>query len=122
MRTWDEFFGGPNLAGDKRLYVSLNRKGVLLLNKRAFEKIGAPKAAILLYDRRNSTIGLRAATPDTKHAFPFKRKPFEIRAMPFCRHHKLKVPRTISFPNPEIDPDGTLLLDLHTAIEVGRSL
>lgn len=122
MRTWDEFYGGPNLSSDKRLHVSLNRKGVLLLNRKAYEKIGAPKAAVLLFDRRNSTIGVRPAPPDTQHAFPFKLKPCEIRAMPFCRHHKIKIPRTISFPNPEVDPDGTLLLNLHSAIEVGRSL
>lgn len=124
LRRWDEFFGGPNVPSDGRMHVTLNAKGIILLNPKAFEKLGRPTSAILLYDKRNETIGLRPTSEETRHAFPVtpksKLRHWLIHANPFCRHHKIKVERTIAFPDADIDTDGTLLLDLHTAIEIGR--
>ncbi|MEP7074483.1 MAG: hypothetical protein ABI878_01630 [Acidobacteriota bacterium] len=124
LRRWDEFFGGPNVPSEGRVHVTLNANGVILLNPKAFEKLGSPETAVLLYDRRNETIGLRQASADTLHAFPVKPKlkfrHWLIHARPFCRHHKLRVERTIAFPDANTDTDGTLLLDLHTSIEIGR--
>jgi hypothetical protein len=124
IRHWDEFYGGPNVHSDDKLHISLSNKGNILLNNRAFETLGSPEAAVLLYDRRNSTIGVRPAPAGTAHAFPLCRKSNVkhrlIRAMPFCRHHQLIVKRTVAFPEAEIDDDGTMLLDLHTAMEIGR--
>lgn len=125
MRRWDEFFGGPNVPSDDRLHVTLNSRGVILLNPKAFDVLGKPAAAVLLYDKRNSTIGLRAAPAETQHAFPLRQKAkfrhWLIHANPFCRHHRIKVERTMAFPEAETDAEGILLLDLHTAIEVGRT-
>lgn len=124
MRYWDEFFGGPNLPSDKRMHITMSKLGNILLNARTYENLGQPEAAILLYDKRNSVIGVRPASVDVGHAFHFKRRPKlkhrVIQAIPFCRHHNIKVNRTIAFPEATIDPDGTLLLDMHTAIEIGR--
>lgn len=112
------------MPSDKRMHVTLSKTGNLLLNAKAYEKLGEPQAAILLYDKRNSVIGLRPAGGDVAHAFPVTKKANVkhrlIRAVPFCRHNKIKVERTVAFPDAQIDGDGTLLLDLHTAIEIGR--
>ncbi len=124
MRNWDEFTGGPNRPSEERVHVTLSKTGNLLLNKKAYEVLGSPEAAVLLYDRRYSMIGVRPATLESEHAFPLCQKSNAkhrlIRAMPFCRHHKLIVKRTISFPDAVIEEDGAMALDLHTAVEVGR--
>jgi hypothetical protein len=125
MRHWDEFFGGPTQTTSERVHLTINSRGNILLNAKAFEKMGEPEAAVLLFDRRNSVIGLRAAPAGTAHAFPLVKKANmrhrTIHAITFCRHHKIRVDRTTSFPHAEFDADGrTLLLDFQTAIEIGR--
>ncbi len=125
IRQWEEFEAGPHVRSGERLHVSLSKKGVILLNEKTFEAIGSPAAAALLFDKRNSSIGVRATHIDRKSAFTVKSKPKArhrvIHASTFCRHYGIKVDRTIAFPTAEVDDDGTLILDLHSATMIGRA-
>src|SRR5688500_17661438 len=125
QRNWEEFPVGPGISTKgKELRVTLNRKGEIMIGARAFEALGEPEAAVLLFDRRNHTIGVAPADDDAVNAYPMIAKRNcrhrTVRANLFCRHFKIYVPRTAAFGKTEIDENGVLLLDLRTLIGVGR--
>jgi len=66
---------------------------------------------------------------DIRHhnAFPIKGKPNNkkyryhfVQAAPFCKHYQIHVPRTLLFTNVDMDNDGTLILELNSAVAIGR--
>lgn len=124
-RFWEEFPVGA--TGERRrtdIWVTLSRKGEIMIGVSAYEKLGMPEAAVLLFDRRNHTIGVAPAKLDAVNAFPMVKKKVGrhrvLRANLFCRHHRIFVPRTAAFGKAEIDADGVLTLDLRTLVGVGR--
>lgn len=122
VREWKVFKGEPTAPIRDRLRVTLNPRGAILINRKAFEVMGRPEAAVLMYDERQQTIGLQPARVGEQYAFPLKRKDKvthrTIYAWPFCKFFKLKPQKTVVFTNPELDHDGVLMLDLHSTIEV----
>ena len=109
--------------------ITLNSRGVLLFNNRAFEAMGSPAAAELMFDEESNMIGLRPRDIRFQNAFPFKSKKYRrdtkysyriLSASPFCQHYDIKPKGTILFTTPDLDREGTLLLDLNTAVSVGR--
>ena len=120
---WKEFGGSPRVLHRERMYVTLRPRGEIFLNGKAYERLGSPEAAVLLYDENTRTIGVRPADPELPNAFRFVRKGNEgrrkIYACSFCRHFKLKPEKTLAFHKVKID-DGVLLLDLESAVEVSR--
>ncbi|MEJ7622728.1 MAG: hypothetical protein WKF34_01925 [Pyrinomonadaceae bacterium] len=124
IREWEEFHGGPSEPARERLHVTINPRCIILLNKKVSEALGDPASAMLLYDRRNQTIGIRAAGPGDIKPFPVKQHPKGshrgIYAKPFCRHHKIIPTEHIRFQNPELDQDGVLTLDLHNTEPVEK--
>lgn len=115
--NWEEYTSGPNEPPAERLHITLNPRGMLLLNRRAYEMIGRPAAAMLMYDRRHQAIGIRAAGPGDMKPFPLKAHPkgshHSIQARPFCRHNGILPPEAVRFTEPELDRDGILILSLH---------
>ena len=111
------------------LRITLNSKGVMLFNKRAYEAMGSPGGAELMFDEEQNTIGLRPRDLRFQNAFPFKVKKHSptkqyhyrtISASPFCKQFDIRPKTTILFTTPDLDNDGVLLLDLNTAVSVGR--
>jgi hypothetical protein len=127
QRHWEEFPVGPQgrNGGGGGLWVTLSRKGEIMVGAKAFEQLGRPEAAVLLYDRRNKVIGLAPAPGDAENGFPLHAKPNGrhrlIRANIFCRHHGIRVQRTTAFGNVEMDEDGVMLLDLKRMVNAARS-
>ncbi len=121
---WEEFKGGPTGKPGERMHVSLNSKGLILLNRKAFEALGEPRAVILSFERRNSKIGIRSASPALSNAFPVKPRPEAhsriVHASPFCRNYGIRVSGTVAFAGVSIDSDGMLVLDLDKTMRVGR--
>ena len=114
-RHWEKYTGGPNITNRDRLHVTLNSKGMIKFNRKAYEAIGTPSAALLFFEKATSTIGITAAQPHLTEAFPFTQNNINwtLNAMPFCRHFGIKFDTgTEAFINPELDTDGTLMLDL----------
>ena len=52
IEEWEEFEGGPKLPVEERLHVTLNFKGVIFFNRLAFEALGKPESAVLLFEKR----------------------------------------------------------------------
>ena len=123
VRQWEEFPVGPGDTAD-RLHVTLDRKGTLLLGRPVFERLGEPDAVVLLFDRINSTIGVRPAHIHQPNAYPVLTKPNVtyrlIRANRFCRHYAIRIPNTIAFDKPTIEADKVLVLDLRATRNVSR--
>lgn len=124
QRNWEEFPVGPGKKrGEGGLHVTINRKSEIMIGAEAYERMGEPDAAVLLYDRRNLTIGIAPAEPDAVNAYPMVAKRNcrhrVVRANLFCRHHLIYVPRTAAFGKAEIDEDGILILDLRALVGIG---
>lgn len=121
---WEEFQSGPTKPLDERKHVTLNKKNTILLCGNIHEEMGRPTAVVLYFDKINDRIGIISASPDRHNAFPViaqgKGRHRLIRATPFCKSHKIKVERTVVFPDAVIDERGMLGLDLKTAYEVER--
>ena len=123
INHWEEFPGGQARPPGERLYVSLNTRFVLMFNQTTFEKIGCPERVVMLYDRRNSMIGVRAAPPEAKNTFPVTvtaRTHRSVSITSFCRHYQIRIDRPVAFQDPEVLEEGTLRLDLRTTTYVGR--
>ena len=125
LDQWEQFEGGPNERPDEKLYVSINSKGQILLNKKAVESLDTPAAVILFFSKPSSKIGVRAARSIDRGAFPLKPRPKShsrmIHASPFCRNYGIRVNGTVSFVGIEMNNDGLLILDLNKTIRVSRA-
>ena len=55
--------------------VALQRRGVLSLNRAAYELLGEPAAVELLFDRAGRRIGLRPVVGDAPHAYRVRKQP-----------------------------------------------
>lgn len=125
-RQWEEFEHGPIQKHAERIHVSINPRGNLYLNRLAFEAMGKPESVVLLYDRRQSMIGLRAAPAGRENAFRLKRKDpgpsgnRVIYAANFCRFYHIKTAETLAFTTAEVDQQGVLILDLNKVEPVRR--
>ena len=123
-RNWNIYEGAPNAAGRKKLRVTLGVKKALLMNRHAYAAFGSPSAIQLMYDGDRGLIGMKPCDPQKKNAFPVKTalqgRHHIVYAAAFFSHINLKPQRTILFDQIDIDPDGTIVLDLAKTIYVTR--
>ena len=119
-----EFKGSPNRVKRDEPRVTLDKRGVVYLNKHAFEAFGSPAAVKLFYEEHELVIALKPA--DVRHKNAFEIKPHSqgttrlIHTQPFCKHHKIRVERTVLFNDIEIDNEGTMFLWLKNITHIGR--
>ncbi|MEJ7848857.1 MAG: hypothetical protein WKF92_12295 [Pyrinomonadaceae bacterium] len=121
-RRWNEFQGVPNKFRNDKPHVTVNKKGVILLNSIAHEAFGAPDLVTLVFDKTNGVIGLKPAELGTPNAFPVKGKGgwnLVIHGMPFLRHNEIETDKTLTFNNVAAD-EGILVLDLATVTSVSK--
>ena len=118
-REWKEIKNDNTRAQWAGLYVTMNRKGTIVMNRAAHEKVGAPTAFKLLYDPGNNTIGLKPTVDKILNAYRANksgrhggRKISAFRLLAECSLH---IDDTLEFPDADIDEDGTLILNLRTA-------
>ena len=101
------------------VYVTMNRKGEIAMNKVTHRRVGEPLAFHILYNRPNSLIALKPTTATMKNAYPVRRHGGKggrvVRAYRLLTEFGIKLPDTVEFADPEIDIDGQLVLDLRTA-------
>lgn len=124
-RDWKIFEGNPNGRRRDKARVTLGPSRTFLLNEHAHRAIGSPGAVELMFDGNRRLIGMRPCDPHKANAFPLKRasgrlKHRIISAGAFLTHNKLKTDRTMLFVDIDIDPDGTVVLDLAKTIYVTR--
>lgn len=122
VRQWEECPFGPGRSDELR--VTLSRKGEIMVGAKAFEQLGKPEVALLLFDKVNSVIGVCPTNRHAKNGYPLIAKKGArhrvVRANRFCRHYGIKVERTVAFEKPEIE-ERVLVLDLKGTVNVGRS-
>ena len=71
MPNWERFTKrGMPVAGQP--FVTIQRKGLISLNRTAHDMLGKPEAVELLYDRDEKIIGLRRVDPSETFAYPVR--------------------------------------------------
>ena len=125
-RDWKEIPRNDRRAQWAGIYVTMNSKGTIVLNRSAHGRMGSPAAFHLLYDSANNTIGLKPTTTAMRNAYPAHtsgrhggRKISAYRLVTECSLH---IDQTLEFPDAEIDTDGILILNLRTAKISNRAI
>lgn len=119
---WEVFRGGQTKPSSERLTVSINRKGNLTLSKYACSLLGNPEKVLVMFNKRDTMIGLSPTHAGDDDGFDVKpgsgRHNYLIHLAPFCRHHKINVEVTERFAKPGLTNEGYLTLDLKETIDV----
>jgi hypothetical protein len=125
-RNWKEIPVDGRRAQWAGIYVTMNSKGTIVLNRAAHERMDSPAAFKLLYDEPNHSIGLRPSGERMTNAFiaakSGKHGGRKIAAYRLITECGLQIRETLEFPDAEIDTDGILVLNLRTAKISNRAL
>src|SRR3954453_3215469 len=111
IERFEEFQGGPSRRDRSKPRVTLSNRSVMLLNRVAYEALGAPAAVKLRYEEDRRMIGLVPHDPSRANAFPVKQcsgKTINSRRVylhPFCRHWGIDMQRTVLFHEVDFDND-----------------
>jgi len=121
-QDWEQFTGGPSESPQSRIHITLNRNGMLLMNRNAYQLIGSPEAVTFFFNRHQDKIGVRSIPRRDRTAFPVMRlgSSWRVQAASFCRAHKIRVDKTEKFVDPHIDAEGDMLLDLRNTVSIER--
>lgn len=123
MKHFVEFTGKPYGSGKNEIRVTLNHRGVLVLNPRAQELLKNPGFVKFYFDEPRRLIGMRRAEGSHANAFPVKgRKTIRhkvITAAAFCDHFKIHVDHTTMFLSARMEGD-MLTLDMTKTATVSR--
>src|SRR5258708_15047321 len=121
---WEIFRGGETKPGNEFLSVSINAKCVLTLNRYTRRMLGESESVLLMFDKRNSVIGLSPTHKGDPDGFQVKPKGgglnYVIHIAPFCRHHNILIESTERFAQPGLTREGFLTLDLKRTINVSN--
>jgi hypothetical protein len=122
-RNFEKFHGGPaaRLGQMAEPRVTINRRSLIYLNRKAYELLGSPKAVALYYSREDDSIAIEPAYPRFAENFPVisKQEGYSIHASSFCRHYGISVPKTERFIRPDFINEGALILNLRQTVTVG---
>ena len=106
----------PEWAG---MYVTMNPAGLIRLSKATYQRMGEPKAFVILFDLVNNRIGMKPAALTTRNAYPVRLQGSNgskiIRANRLIKEYRISLPMTVRFYDADTDEDGVLVLDLRTA-------
>lgn len=112
----------PRAAG---YYATMNRWGVIMINKTTHERMDAPEAVHILYDAVNNRIGLKLTSRALRDAYPLAARADRggryLRAFRLLSELGIELPATVEFQKVEIDQDGVLILDLRQTRVSGRA-
>lgn len=121
---WEIFRGGQTVPSSDRIGVSINQKNILTLSKYTYELLGRPPKVLVMFVKRDSTIGLAPTHRDDPDGFDVKPKGggqnFTVHITPFCRHHGIFIEATERFAKPGLTREGFLTLDLNETINVSN--
>jgi len=112
--------GGPAGKSGDTARVTINRKGLIYMNTKAYKMLGSPQAAALFYSREDDAIAIAPANPRSTENFQLvpKQNGWGIHAATFCRHYKIRVPDTERFIRIG-QMDDTIILPLRETVTVG---
>ncbi|MEP6847381.1 MAG: hypothetical protein ABI999_00900 [Acidobacteriota bacterium] len=114
-KKWERFEAGGAGPRQRQLRVSIDRRGLILLNPGVMRRLDNPRAVALYFDRANLAIGMEARPPDEPDTFRVttrsRRGSGLVAGLAFFRFYRLVIPATLSADLVEID-DGMLTIDL----------
>lgn len=121
-KQWEEFTQKAAAKGDA-IRVSLNARGNFALNQKAVETLDTPEAIVLMFDKANQLIGLKASSTEVNHAYELKRQgtsqSYFLRAKSFCNFYGIEFGDTVVFNDPQIE-GGMIVLQLTNVTEAAR--
>ena len=124
IKHWRVFEGYQGGKRRDKARVTMNPNKTIGMNEHAWKAFGAPTAVEMMFDGHRNMIGLRPCDPHKQNAFTIKKrlngKHFAISAGAFLNHFDIKPTRTMLFEKVDIEPDGTLTLDLTRTVAVTR--
>src|SRR5215203_2309857 len=100
---WEKHFADLAPNSRDRVRITLNSKGSFYLNPTAMKLLGKPDAVEILFDRKQSTVGLIRSPVDRPGAYRLKRKGNHspngrlIYALGFCRKYRIQPKSVILF-------------------------
>ena len=120
-REWEKFRGGAANKVGEEIRVTINRRGMIYLNSKAYKAFGNPQAVAIYYNRDSDSIALEPAYPRFVENFQVikKQNGWAIHASTFCRHYNIRVPATQRFIRPDLTHEGHLILNLRETVTVG---
>jgi len=123
LAGFQRFEGRWKQARSKSPRVSVQRRGVLMLNEAAYKALGSPKAVELYHDPNTHQMAIKA-TDDLKSPFsiPFRiphGQAYHIGVGAFLEEVGFDTEKLTIFDNPQI-ADGVLLLDPAQAMSSAR--
>jgi hypothetical protein len=99
-----------------RLFVTLNKKGEIVLGGITHRRLGSPDAFLVKFDSLNKLLALVPATLDTENAYPARVKggggARVVRVHRLITEFAIRPPDTIEFMKLKIDLDGSLIMSL----------
>lgn len=69
-----EVFDKKSVPSTTQPWLTIQKKGLLSLNRVAMDALGAPEAVELLYDREEQIVGIRPADKDSPRSFPARKQ------------------------------------------------
>ena len=125
-RDWKEIPRDGKRAQWAGIYVTLNSKGTIVMNRAAHERTGEPAAYLIWYDSANKAIGLKPTGSQMKNAFPAAKSGRhggrKLAAYRLLVEGGLHIGDTLEFHDAEIDTDEVLVLNMRTAKISNRAL
>lgn len=114
-----EVFDKKSVPSTTEPWVTIQKRGLLSLNRTAADALGTPEAVELLFDREAQIIGFRSADLDNPRAFqlrkqgknPTRNANFLVAGTAFCNYYKIDTSFARRY-KPEMDGD-VLTVDLN---------
>jgi len=120
-REFEKFRGGPTQSKQERVYVTIDKRFVISINRNLYRLLGKPSAVYLHYSRKSDLIAVEPLdNPRLPEAFPVRERSgggWRINTSPFCKHFGIRIDSTERFVSPDIR-DGKLLLNLAETVTV----
>ena len=125
-RNWAQIPRRDKRAQWAGIYVTMNSKGMIVINRSAHERMDKPAAFHVLYDSANNVIGLKPTGVNMRNAYPAyssgRHGGRRVNAYRLLTERGLVIKDTLEFPDADIDEDGILVLNLRTARISNRAL
>lgn len=113
-RDWIVFDEPPRIRKD-RIYMMLNMRCELMINRIAYEALGQPEAVFLCYSERTDAIAIEKADARLDNAFPLRLKNssgnYSVHIKPMCDRHEIKYDSSVRFADITVE-DNKLVANL----------
>lgn len=124
IKQWELFEKVSAGRVARNMRVSLNERGSISLNQKAFDELKEPVEAELYFDKINKLIGIKPVLEHTAYSYPVRKqgenRSYIIRAMSFLTYYNIKITGTVLFISPTVE-DGMLVLDMNNTKAVTKN-